>query len=271
MNIYTETTQRILKQLDEGVIPWRKTWTTGLPASLTTGREYRGINILILSTSGHDSRYWLTYRQAQKLGGHVRKGEKGTPVVYWHWRTPEDLARLHEKTGKKDIAPCVPFLSTVFNLEQVEGVPAPDAGGPPADRRLELADNLFATMPDRPEIAHSCLYEPGYSWREDRVTLPHLSQFENADEYYAALFHELVHSTGHERRLNRVSEREGGGHEAYSFEELVAEFGAAFLGAFAGLQNAGTEALTASYCSVSQTTGVIFPLFCACVGACNPA
>jgi antirestriction protein ArdC len=67
-------------------VPWRKTWVTGLPKSLTTGKEYRGINILMLSLSGFTSRYWLTYRQALRLGGHVRKGEKATPVIYWHWR-----------------------------------------------------------------------------------------------------------------------------------------------------------------------------------------
>ena len=102
MDVYSTVTDRILKQLEAGVIPWRKTWTTGLPASLTTGREYRGINILILISAGYCSRYWVTFRQALRLGGHVCKGEKGTPVVYWHWRTPEDLVRLQQKTGKAD-------------------------------------------------------------------------------------------------------------------------------------------------------------------------
>ena len=95
MNIYEETTQRILKKLDEGVIPWRKTWACGLPASLSTGREYRGINILIMSTAGYTSRYWVTFREALRLGGNVRKGEKATPIIYWHWRTPEEPRRLH--------------------------------------------------------------------------------------------------------------------------------------------------------------------------------
>lgn len=250
MDVYSTVTDRILKQLEAGVIPWRKTWTTGLPVSLTTGREYRGINLLILSTAGHRSRYWVTFRQALRLGGHVRKGEKGTPVVYWHWRTPEDLARLQEKTGKADFAPCVPFISTVFNLDQVEGVAHPDADlVRNHDQRLELADNVFDMMPDKPEIVHTCLSEPGYSWREDRVTLPHLSQFENADEYYAALFHELSHASGSERRLNRIAERAGNGTEQYSFEELIAEFGASFLCAFAGIHNPASEQLAAGYIS----------------------
>lgn len=248
MNIYDETTQRILKQLKEGVIPWRKTWACGLPISLATGREYRGINILILGTAGYTSRYWVTFREALRLGGNVRKGERATPIIYWHWRTPEELARLKEQGGRGDLAPCVPFTSAVFNLEQVDGVPPPEAGLIHNQaRRLELADNLFTMMPDKPEIVHASTNEPSYSWREDRVALPHLSQFENADEYYATLFHELVHASGHVRRLNRVVEQEGDTMERYSFEELVAEFGAAFLCGFSGIDNAGTEALAASY------------------------
>ena len=248
MNIYAVVTERILKQLEAGVVPWRKTWKSGLPASLATGHEYRGINILILSTSGFSSRYWITYRQAQRVGGHVREGEKATPIVYWHWRTPEELRALRVKTGREP-APCVPFFSAVFNLDQVEGMARPEEDFlADSTRRLELADNLFAIMPDRPAIVHGTCARPSYSPREDRVAMPHLSQFESADEYYATLFHELTHATGHTRRLNRVDELGGGtAIERYSFEELVAEFGAAFLCGFAGINNAGTEALAASY------------------------
>ena len=193
MNIYQTVTDRILKQLDARQIPWRKTWTTGLPKSLTTGKEHRGINILLLGTAGFTSRYWVTFRQALQLGGHVRKGEKATPVVYWHRRTPDNIAQLREKTGKDDLAPCVPIISAVFNLDQVEGIArlADDVPNEP-HRRLELADQVFEVMPDKPEIMHGATQEPGYSPALDRITLPHLSQFESADDYYAALFRELV-------------------------------------------------------------------------------
>src|SRR5206468_763840 len=86
-SIYEAVTGRILKQLEAGQVPWRKTWTSGLPKSLTTGREYRGVNILLLGSSSYSSRYWITYREAQRNGGHVRKGERATPVIYWKWRT----------------------------------------------------------------------------------------------------------------------------------------------------------------------------------------
>ena len=247
-NIYQTVTERILKQLDEGVLPWRKTWKAGLPKSLSTNKEYRGINILILGMAEFTSRYWLTYRQALRLGGHVRKGEKATAVVYWKWRTPEDLKRLEEKTGKTNLAPCYPFVSAVFNLEQVEGVARPNDDVPQwRTNPLEFAEKAFEVMPDKPAIAHAVIDEPAYNKCLDLITLPHLGQFENAPEYYATLFHELVHSTGHPKRLNRFAQTEGERFERYSFEELVAEFGAAFLCAFAGIQNTKTEALQASY------------------------
>ncbi len=89
MNIYETVTNRILSQLDAGQVPWHKTWATGLPKSLTSGKEYRGINLLVLGCAAYTSRYWITYRQAARLGGHVRKGERATTVVYWNWRTPD--------------------------------------------------------------------------------------------------------------------------------------------------------------------------------------
>lgn len=246
MNIYEAVTNRILDQLKAGVLPWRKTWKTGLPKSLGSGREYRGINILVLGCAAYTSRYWLTFREAQRHGGHVRKGERATPVIYWKWRTPEELQRL-EEAGKENPAPCVPFGSAVFNLEQVEDVTRPDDDLPGHQDRLQVADAMLDVMPDKPEIVHTLTSQPGYSLRLDRVTMPHLSQFENADEYYGTLFHELTHSTGAAKRLDRFGTVEGDRFERYSFEELVAEFGAAFLCGFAGIENRSTEALQASY------------------------
>ena len=248
MSIYEDVTNRILKQLEAGKIPWRKTWTCGLPKSLASGHEYRGVNILVLGSTEYTSRYWMTYLQAVKLGGFVRKGEKATPVVYWKWRTPEELAKLAEKTGKENLAPCVPFVSAVFNLEQTEGIPAPaDDLKPDSDRRLQAAELMLEVMPDKPEIVHTITSQPAYSPGRDRIPMPHLSQFVSADEYYATLFHESAHATGHPKRLNRFAAAEGDKLEKYSFEELVAEFGAAFLCAFTGIKNPETEALQASY------------------------
>ena len=247
-SIYETVTNRIVKQLEAGRIPWRKTWASGLPKSLTTGREYRGINILLLGAATYSSRYWVTYRQALHLGGHVRKGEKATPVVYWKWRTDDDLRKLRERTGKESFAPCVPFVSAVFNLDQVGNVPRPADDVPMLPNApLAIAEQVYDVMPDKPVIEHSTAHQPAYVPSLDRVLLPHLSQFEGAAEYYAALFHELTHSSGHARRLNRFNETQGDRIEKYSFEELVAEFGAAFLCGFAGIQNPETESLQVGY------------------------
>jgi antirestriction protein ArdC len=248
MNIYQTVTDRILRQLESGVVPWRKNWTTGLPKSLSTGREYRGINVVILGTAEYTSRYWVTYRQALQLGGHVRKGERATPVIYWKWRTPEEMEKRRRASGKDSVAPCVPFVSAVFNLDQVDGIEGPEDDVPNRQTQpLQVAADMFDVMPDKPEIVHGAGRNPAYCPTLDRILLPHLSQFDDAHAYYQALFHEAVHSTGHPRRLNRFEATGTGGFAAYSFEELVAEFGAAFLTAFAGIRTSDTEAQNASY------------------------
>ena len=248
MNTYTTITERILKQLEAGVIPWHKTWSAGLPQNLLTGKEYRGINILALGLEAFSSRYWVTYRQALQLGGHVRRGERATAVIYWKWRTPEELEHLEAKTGKANLAPCHPFTSAVFNLDQVEGIARPDDETPNlSNRRMEIAERMLSTTPKMPEIVHARTNEPAYNLALDRITLPHLTQFDSVDEYYATLFHELIHASGARHRLNRFAEAEGDRRERYSFEELVAEFGGAFLCGFAGITNPKTEALQASY------------------------
>jgi antirestriction protein ArdC len=246
--IYEAVTKRVLGQLAAGVVPWHKTWETGLPKSLITGKEYRGINILVLGMAPFKSRYWTTFREVTRLGGHVRKSEKATRVIYWKWRTPEEIRKLEERTGKANLAPCVPFICAVFNLDQTEGVDRPTDDVPhQPNRRLEIADQMITVMTDKPDIVHSVTKEPGYNYRLDRITLPHLSQFKNAEEYYGALFHEAVHATGHAKRLDRFLQSEGDLLERYSFEELIAEFGAAFLCGFAGITNPTSEALQAGY------------------------
>src|SRR5262245_5736137 len=105
MNIYESITQRIIKTLSEGVIPWRRTWQTRLPKSLTTKKEYRGINILLLGMAGFTSRYWVTFIEARRWGGAVRSGEKGVAVYFWHWRTEEEIQKLQEETGKESLRP----------------------------------------------------------------------------------------------------------------------------------------------------------------------
>lgn len=246
MNIYTTITNRILEQVEAGQVPWRKTWTTGLPKSLSTGREFRAVNLLVLATAPFTSRYWVTYGEALRHGGHVRKGERATPVLCWNRQTPKEPAELADQTALAKPASCVPFIRTVFNLDQVEGVPCPQDDLPhrPA-RRLEIADQMLTVMPDPPRIVHALGSEPAYYRPTDTIILPHFSQFENADAYYALLLHQLIRATSSVKRLNRFAQAESDRVERYSFDQLVAEFGAAFLCGFAGISNASTEACQA--------------------------
>jgi antirestriction protein ArdC len=248
MNVYRNVTERILNQLQAGVVPWRKTWTSGLPKSLRTGKTYRGINILLLGLASSTSRYWTTFLEAKKVGGYVKKGQRASVVVYWKWRTEEELQKLRNEKGV-EVSHCFPFVSAVFNLDQVEGIarPADDIELLPGGINLERAEQVYDLMPEKPDLRHSVSGNPCYAPHDDCVVLPHKSQFESADAYYATLFHELVHATAHPKRLNRCDLEKPNTAEAYSFEELVAELGAAFLCATAGVQNAQTETLQASY------------------------
>jgi antirestriction protein ArdC len=178
------------------------------------------------------SPYWLTFKQAQGLGGNVRRGEKACPVVFWKWLDVDDAG---QPRGKRRV-PMLRYYSA-FNVAQCEGI----AGRVPAlgesqrtHNAIESAEQVVAAMPKRPAIQHKwprAFYSPD----ADYVGIPEPSLFDRPEDYYSVLFHELTHATGHESRLNRkgVSGSDGlwsaFGSQPYCKEELVAEMGAAFL------------------------------------------
>ena len=240
MKAYEVITNKILEALDKGKIPWHKSWTSGFPMNLVTKKGYRGINAFVLNMMGFESPYFLTYKEALKFGGNVKKGEKGCPIVFWKWlekkekksAEDEEVTELTENDvikGRK-----IPFLRyyTVFNVSQCENLPADKI--PAIESRvidpIEQCEAVVAGMPERPEIS----FNNGrafYDSSTDAVGMPVLGSFINAEEYYSTLFHELTHSTGHPRRLNRKEtiEHEEFGSQSYVKEELIAEMGAAFL------------------------------------------
>lgn len=237
MKVYDIINQRITDLLEQGTVPWHKPWNaqSNMPRNIS-GREYRGINVFLLATQQYGSAYWLTFNQVQAKGGHVRKGEKSTPVIFWKWLDKKDD---DSATGK------IPMLRyyNVFNLEQVEGVSAPEPEESNNDHQpLPLPEEIFKNMPLRPELkfgGNRAYYSPSL----DYIQLPHLSTFDTPEEYYSTLFHEITHATGHQSRLGRKSILEPsyfGSHE-YSKEELVAEMGAAFLCGFSGIENITIE------------------------------
>jgi antirestriction protein ArdC len=245
--IYLEVTNRIVELLEKGTVPWTKSWNPGtqLPMNFETRKPYRGVNIWMLMYSGFTSRYWVTFRQIQNLGGKVKKGEKSRSVVYWNFRRFKD-----EKNDDKVIS--IPFLKEyrVFNLEQTEGIEIPDNELEVLDfTEINSAQEIVDFMPLPPSIVHEDQDRAYYSPTQDLVMMPERKQFKSEEQYYQVLFHELSHSTGHENRLSRkeVTEANMFGSHAYSKEELVAEFSSSFLCGVAGIDKEEITQNTVAY------------------------
>jgi antirestriction protein ArdC len=238
--VYQFVTDQIIKQLEAGTAPWRKPWTTQAPANLISKREYRGINTFLLSASGYPSPWWATYKQIEGLGGNVRKGEHGSMVVFWS----VGKEKLNPKTGKVS----TPFLLRyykVFNSSQCEGIAEKIPAAVNVDRtpveRIEDAERIVTGMPNRPPIKASD--KAWYSPSRDEVGIPDKEFFSSSEAFYAVLFHELAHSTGHTTRVGRHTTETLGrfGSDNYSREELIAEMGSAMLCGVAGISPAVVE------------------------------
>src|ERR1700681_2079823 len=249
MDIYSIVTERIINLLESGVVLWRRPWTSaGLPRNLVSKKPYRGINHFLLSASKYISPFWLTMRQANELGGHVRKGEESTVVVFWKVddakQSTGDLDT--EETDGKARRRFLLRYYRVFNLEQCELPQAALDKLPKIETHehdpIEAAERIIAGMPNPPEIQHAGS-KAFYSPITDRITLPPRELFTSAEEFYATALHETVHSTGSQKRLARGSILEAApfGSATYSREEMVAELGAAYLCAEAGISNAVVE------------------------------
>jgi antirestriction protein ArdC len=243
--VYQIVTDRIVAQLEQGTVPWRRPWVAGqVPTNLVSGKPYRGINTLLLAMSGHDSQYWLSFKQMDQLGGHLRKingpdekgtGQESTIVVFWQ------MVKRNKGADPDDLLPLLRYYR-VFNLDQTEGVRIPrgriidpdDHDGMVIDP-IETAEAIVDGYPEPPRIQQG---EPQAWYRasDDLVNMPQQKLFRGADEWYAALFHELGHSTGHVSRLGReaVGTTFFGSHD-YGREELVAELTSAFLASIAGI------------------------------------
>jgi len=240
-SVYEIVTARILEQLERGVVPWRRPWRTDAPCNLISGKPYRGLNVFLLATQGYESRYWLTFNQAAKLGGHIRKGEHSSLVTFWHVGE-EKIIRQTDGTERKS----KPFLLryySVFNVCQTEGIADKLGLGNAAPRvpSIEQCEAIVSGMPNAPKREQSdrAWYRPA----SDTVGMPARGLFASSEEYYSTLFHELTHSTGHASRVGRegIEQLNTFGSESYSREELVAEMGAAMLCGVTGISPATVE------------------------------
>jgi antirestriction protein ArdC len=240
MNVYEIVTDKIIKQLESGVAFWRKPWRTELPVNLISQRPYRGLNVFLLGTQGYGSKYWLTYNQAAKLGGNIRRGEKSSLVTFWN--IGEERLICKSDGTEKLSTPILLRYYSVFNLEQTEGIA--DKLGLSSTTRvadIEACERIVAEMPNAPlrEQSDRAWYRPSI----DTVGMPAKTSFLGSEEFYSTLFHELTHSTGHKSRIGRegIENLNEFGSESYSKEELIAEMGAAMLCGVTGISPAVIE------------------------------
>lgn len=249
MDVYGIITEKIINLLEQGMVPWRRPWiSTVLPRNLVSKKPYRGVNFFLLSASKYVSPFWLTMRQANELGGHVRKGEESTAVVFWKVEDlkprTDDLAD-DESEGNTHRRFLLRFYR-VWNLEQCERPQSVLDKLPKIETHkhdpIETVEQIVAGMPNAPAIEHAGS-KAFYSSTVDRITIPPRCLFVSPEEYGATLLHELTHSTGHGKRLARESITEAAAFDSaiYSKEELVAEMGGAYLCAEAGISNAVIE------------------------------
>lgn len=254
VNVYELVTNRIIEQLEKGVIPWRKPWKTHLDnKSLAYNRiskkQYSLLNQMLLSKGGE----YATFKQWVDLGGRIKQGSKSEFVVFW--KMLESVEKDDETGEERKIT--IPFLKyiRVFHISCVEGVQPLDNGDidttelPP--KGIEYADGIINNYVEREHITFNSIKcnDAYYSPLYDRVQVPCISQYDNVNEYYSTTFHELVHSTGHKSRLNRFKDNKSArfGTQTYSKEELTAEIGSATILNMLGIENENTFNNSVSY------------------------
>jgi antirestriction protein ArdC len=236
-DVHAVITERFIEQLRAGCVPWQRPWRS--VQNIISRKSYRGINALTLGSTRFGSPFWMTFRQAFQLGGHVRKGERSTPIVYYKFLAKRDANGNQVFTAKGKPAH-IPFVrwSNAFNLEQTEGVEAPELPPAPADVPALARAEALVQGANLCPIRHEG-FAAAYSPREDLICMPDRAIFKTSEKYYHTLFHEMTHATGHGSRLDRegITNPSQFGSERYSKEELIAELGAAFLSNDVGILN----------------------------------
>lgn len=245
LNVYEMVTERIIKQLEQGTIPWQKPWTGVRSGAFNrvSKKSYSLINQAILEKPGE----YATFKQWKDLGGHVKKGAKSEIVVFWK------IIDVEEKNDKGEIEKKkLPLLRyyNVFHISQVEGVEPLKEKLNTEIEPIEEADRIIKDYVDREHITFKeCISDKAfYRPMTDTVVVPLKEQYKNINSFYQVAFHEITHSTGAQKRLDRdIKELAPFGSEIYSKEELVAELGSAFLINHLGIETEGTFQNSASY------------------------
>jgi antirestriction protein ArdC len=220
---------QIITQMEKGTVPWKKCWKNA-PRNISN-HDYRGINRLILGMLPYSSPYYLTYLQAKNLGGSIRKGEHGCPIVFWKCLKYSNISTGDD--GEIEVSEKhIPFMKyyRVFNIEQCENIDLSKFSIKQDNSNIVTAEELIANWSDCPTIHHRGS-QPCYVPLKDYIEIPDIKYFNTSDDYYRTLYHEAIHSTGHHSRCNRkeVTGLAHFGGSDYSLEELVAEIGSCFL------------------------------------------
>lgn len=234
-NIYQEVTDRIIAEMEKGIIPWQKPWDGAAEGAYNrvTKKPYSFVNQLLLI---HDDAY-LTFKQAKALGGNVKKGAKSEMVVFWKWNIKE--VEQPDGTKKVERWPVLKYYN-VFWIGDCEGI-EPLTAEPRNNDPIDAAEQILRGYINRDDAPKYYDSDPSnrayYRPSTDEVVVPMINQYEAVEEYYSTAFHELTHSTGHSSRLDRgLMKHACFGSEEYSKEELVAEIGAAMLVKKAGIE-----------------------------------
>lgn len=228
VSTYEIITNRIIGQLEKGIVPWRMPWSkNGLARNWKNQRPYRGINAMLLSPGEY-----LTFKQAKEAGGSVKKGAKSQPIVFWKFTKSED-----SDTGEEKKYAMIRYYN-VFHINDTEGIESKVVEDEFNHDPILTAESIVQNYKDCPTV----MYAPGralYRPRTDEISVPDINEYKHPEEYYSTLFHELAHSTGHKSRLNRkgIAEYDGFGSTQYSEEELIAEMAAAMLCGVARIEN----------------------------------
>lgn len=256
-DIYAEVTDRIIAEMEQGIIPWNKPWTGTQDGAIShnSGKPYSLLNQMLLGKPGE----YLTFKQIQSEGGRVKKGAKAKFVVFWKFieksKTDKDGKVMHDENGLP-IAQSIPMLKyfNVFHIEDTEGIEPKFTKDEPLNdiKPIDKAEKVLRGYLDRENIP--LINEKGdrayYRPLSDEIHLPLMEQFETAEGYYDTAFHESIHSTGHQKRLARICNGVAAaafGSEDYSKEELVAEIGACGIMHELGLETAKTFRNNAAY------------------------
>ena len=245
MNIYQIITDRIIAQLEKGIIPWSKPWigVRDYAYSRSTGKPYSLLNQILLDKPGE----YLTFKQCSEAGGRIRKGEKSSIVVFW--RIYDKKTTAEDGTVKVEHIPLLKYIN-VFHVDQCEGIEPKYKQAVLNDfDPITEAEQIAQQYSERTgvKIINTCQNQAFYRPSEDAIYTPLKEQFRSPAHYYATLFHEMGHSTGHESRLNRISKGAAFGSEEYSKEELVAEMTSAVLMNRLNMETEATIDNTAAY------------------------